>query len=201
MRGYREKDATSLFNKYKEEDVDKIGLDGLERLYRDLGISLDDIVTLLFAWQLNAGTLCEITKDEFLSGLRAMRVCDIRSLKSSIGEEISLLCLTQKRFPAQSSLCFQPENLRPLIYDQKNFRDFYLWCFDYFRDSRYKTMDLETAKAVWTQLLKEQYSHLDLWLEFIEANARAISRDTYSLFLNFTWSVADDFSGYDDTGE
>mmetsp|Transcript_31599 Transcript_31599/g.122359 ORF Transcript_31599/g.122359 Transcript_31599/m.122359 type:complete len:178 (-) Transcript_31599:521-1054(-) len=177
MRGYREKDATSLFNKYKEEDVDKIGLDGLERLYRDLGISLDDIVTLLFAWQLNAGTLCEITKDEFLSGLRAMRVCDIRSLKSSI------------------------ENLRPLIYDQKNFRDFYLWCFDYFRDSRYKTMDLETAKAVWTQLLKEQYSHLDLWLEFIEANARAISRDTYSLFLNFTWSVADDFSGYDDTGE
>ncbi|KAJ8901075.1 hypothetical protein NDN08_004935 [Rhodosorus marinus] len=175
MPGYREKDAISLFNKYKEEDVDKIGLDGLERLYGDLSISLDDIVTLLFAWRLNTGTLCEITKDEFLSGLRGMRVCDIRSLKSSI------------------------ENLRPLIYDQKNFRDFYLWCFDYFRDSRYKTMDLETAKAVWAQLLKEQYTHLDLWLEFIEANACAISRDTYSVFLNFTWSVADDFSGYDDT--
>jgi len=175
MPGYREKDATSLFNKYKEEDEDKIGLNGLERLYGDLGISLDDIVTLLFAWRLDASTLCEITKDEFLSGLRRMRVCDIRSLKSSI------------------------ENLRPQIYDQKNFRDFYLWCFDYFRDSRYKTMDLETAKAVWAQLLKEQYTHLDLWLEFIEANARAISRDTYSLFLNFIWSVADDFSGYDDT--
>lgn len=44
-------------------------------------------------------------------------------------------------------------------------------------------------------------THFDLWLEFQKKKGRAVSKDTWSLFIDFIRSIDADFKDYDDSGE
>lgn len=39
---------------------------------------------------------------------------------------------------------------------------------------------------------------MDLWLQFLDTRMHAITRDTYSLLLDFTQTIEYDFSNYDE---
>lgn len=43
--------------------------------------------------------------------------------------------------------------------------------------------------------------HLELWIEFHRKKARAISRDTWSLFIEFIRSIDSKFETYDEDGK
>ncbi len=59
-------------------------------------------------------------------------------------------------------------------------------------------MPLETAKQLFPLILKGRFAHLDLWLEFLEGRKHAISRDSYSLLLDFAETISDDMSNFDE---
>jgi len=65
-----------LYNSHRfacKGDGETIKDDGMERLFADLGISADDVLTLLIAWQFGAETLGEFTKEEWINGMNKLR--------------------------------------------------------------------------------------------------------------------------------
>ncbi|XJO72905.1 hypothetical protein BDV3_003966 [Batrachochytrium dendrobatidis] len=67
--------------------------------------------------------------------------------------------------------------------------------------STQKGLGLESALAFWDLLLKDRYTHLNMWKEFLEeAHGKSITKDTWCLFWDFTESINEDFSNYDDDG-
>lgn len=84
-------------------------------------------------------------------------------------------------------------------------------------------IDLDMAIAYWNLCLRGRYLYLDLWCQFLqvrgnyqlaiclyvtyglsilqEHHKKAISRDTWNLFLEFTTTVDEQFSNYDEEGE
>lgn len=44
-------------------------------------------------------------------------------------------------------------------------------------------------------------AHFDLWIEFQNKKGKAVSKDTWSLFVDFIRSIDADFKEYDDSGK
>jgi DCN1-like protein 1/2 len=44
-------------------------------------------------------------------------------------------------------------------------------------------------------------AHFDQWIEFQKAKGKAISKDTWSLFVDFIRSIDEKFEQYDDSGK
>ena len=44
-------------------------------------------------------------------------------------------------------------------------------------------------------------SHFDAWIEFQKLKGKAVSKDTWSLFIDFIRSIDGDFKIYDEEGE
>jgi len=64
------------------EDSDSISGDDLMRFFADLSVSPEDIVTLAFAWKCGCKNVSEITRDEFKSGMKAMKLQTKAELKA-----------------------------------------------------------------------------------------------------------------------
>eukprot|EP00842_Homolaphlyctis_polyrhiza_P005599 jgi/Hompol1/603/HPOL_002546-RA len=57
------------------------------------------------------------------------------------------------------------------------------------------------ALAFWDMLLTNRYKHLDMWKTFLqETHRKSITKDTWNLFWDFTETINDDFSNYEDDG-
>lgn len=63
---------------------DKMGPEGVQSLFDELGIDALDIVSLIFAWKLDAAVACEFTRDEFVRGCMELGADSIRKLKTRI---------------------------------------------------------------------------------------------------------------------
>ncbi|CEH12478.1 Uncharacterized conserved protein [Ceraceosorus bombacis] len=88
----------------------------------------------------------------------------------------------------------------------------YDWVYAYARDEGQKSLKLDTAVAFWRLLLPISPSYaregssgrftsrqLDLWEKYLtnETGGRAISKDTWTLFLDFTKEIDADFKEHD----
>lgn len=56
---------------------------------------------------------------------------------------------------------------------------------------------METARQLFPLLLQGRFRHLDLWMEFLENRTLAISKDTYSLLLDFAETIDERMSNFD----
>lgn len=72
-----------------------------------VGIDPNDIVMFILAWHLGATTLGEFTRDEFVEGLTALRIDSIDKLKQKL------------------------PSFRAEIKDDRTFKDFYSFMFEY----------------------------------------------------------------------
>jgi DCN1-like protein 1/2 len=177
--------AKSLFEKYKEigmksehaTDSDSIQQDGLVQFITDLGLALEDIAVMVLFWKFHAKIQFQIQRDEFLRGMANARCDSLQKLKSALPG------FTQE------------------IKDPSKFKQFYLWSFDYNKQPNAKVIPTELAIGLWTVLLKG-HNHMKEWLDFMNEKylGKAITRDVWQQFLEFSTVTRLDLSNYDDEG-
>jgi len=145
---------------------------------QDLGITDDkDPLLMIIAWKLgvNQGKCWEFTRETFIGGWSLLECSNIASMKKK---------------------CIQ---WREELKNPNNFKNFYNWVFDYLKEER-KILAMEEAVTVWEMLsMYERWPLMPLWVSFLKEK-RAVSRDTWKLFLTFTEQYPKTLSNYDADG-
>ncbi|GJQ80059.1 hypothetical protein Trydic_g19346 [Trypoxylus dichotomus] len=170
----------NLFENYKERGEDMIRVDGIEQLCKDLQLSPDEFKVLVLAWKLNAEQMCRFTRSEFVSGLKSMGVDSIKGIQTKLPELVSEL-------EANGEL----------------FKDLYRFTFKFGLDvpNGQRILFTDIAILLWKLVFTvREPPILGRWLKFLECHPsiRGIPRDTWNMFLNFSETVGNDLSSYDD---
>jgi len=155
------------FNSYRGqgEDSNVIGQNDLMRFFQDLGLSPDDILTLAFSWKCQCKNIGEITKDEFLGGMKGMKITTKAEVKAYLPK------------------------LKGELNTERTFKEFYAWLFDYMKgdNPQKKVIELDFAIALWEMTLKDKFVLYDTWIKFLkEEHKKPISRDTWQLLFEFS---------------
>ncbi|XP_066594801.1 DCN1-like protein 3 [Prorops nasuta] len=174
-----ESKMNALFEQYKDPQEDVILADGIERLCADLQLSPDEFKVLVLAWKLNAEQMCQFTRQEFITGLKTMRVDSVHGIQSRL-----------------------PEIVQELNANNDLFKDLYRFTFRFGLDvsSGQRILPVDMATVLWRLVFTiREPPLLTRWLKFLECHhIRGIPRDTWNMFLNFVESIGDDLSAYDD---
>lgn len=172
----------ALFDIYKDENEESILAEGIEQLCKDLQIPPEDFKILVLAWKLNAEQMCRFTREEFVTGLKSIRADSVKSIQNRL-----------------------PEIVQEVNRSAELFKDLYRFTFKFGLDTAAGQRILPTDMAVvlWQLVFSRQEPPiLKRWLEFLETHqnvVRGIPRDTWNMFLNFSETIGEELSSYDDT--
>ena len=169
------------FDSYREDPEDNPDMfedEGIEKFCSDIGIDPQDVVVLVISWKMKAETMCVYTREEFMRGMEEMGCDTIGKLKKLISK------------------------LRTEITNPKVYKDFYNFCFMFAKERDTKVLGQEMAIGMWNLLLADKFTNLPLWITFLESREKKwpISKDTWTLLLDFFRQTKDDFSDYDEDG-
>ncbi|KAK8786465.1 hypothetical protein V5799_023758 [Amblyomma americanum] len=170
--------ALALFEKYRDPEEDAVLAEGIVRLCDDLGVRPEEFRVLLLAWKFGAQQMCRFTRDEFLSGCRALRADSVSAI--------------QARFPELVSEAREPTR----------FRDLYRFTFRFGLETGQRTLPTDMAAQLWRLVFSlEPPPVLERWLAFLESHpeVRGITSDTWNMFLHFAETAGRDLSTYDDS--
>ena len=170
----------SLFAKYKDDSEDAILADGIEKFCQDLGVDPAEFIVLVIAWKFDASQMCRFTRKEFCGGFKDLRVDSIKGLQSKF-----------------------PDLEEEVLKEIEKFKDLYRFAFKFGLDVEegQRALPISMAVPLWKiAFSKNKPSFLERWFGYLEdRQVRGISRDTWNMFLNFTETIAADFSNYDDS--
>ncbi|XP_015123453.1 DCN1-like protein 3 [Diachasma alloeum] len=179
MREPSEAKLNGLFDQYKDPHEDIILEDGIERLCDDLQLSPDDFKVLVLAWKLDAEQMCQFTRQEFVNGLKLLKVDSIRGVQLRL-----------------------PEVVQELTVNGDMFKDLYRFTFRFGLDvtSGQRILPVDMAIVLWRLVFTiREPPLLARWLAFLENHhVRGIPRDTWNMFLNFAEVIGSDLGAYDD---
>ncbi|KAL1925284.1 uncharacterized protein VTP21DRAFT_167 [Calcarisporiella thermophila] len=168
---------TQVFETYKEPDEDAILVDGMVRYCNDLDVDPVDIVMLVIAYHLEATKMCEFKRSGFIRGWAKLRCDSIEKMRDAV------------------------PRLRDSLKDEAIFKEVYHFTFTFGRSEGQKSLPLDIAIEFWRLLLAGRFQHLDLWIQFLEEkHKKAISKDTWSLLLDFIHQINEDLSNHDPEG-
>lgn len=167
-----------LFQQYKEEGGEAVGVEGITQLCEDLKVAPDDIVVLVLSWHFGAEAMCEYSQKEFEEGLASLGCDSIDKLRAKLPQ------------------------LRAELQDAAKFRQIWQFAYLFSREKGQKIVQLDVALAMWDLLLPiTNWRHAEAWKDFLRTHhKRAVSRDTWNQLLDFIVSTAPNFSNYDDSG-
>lgn len=165
-----------FFLQYKDEDNDAILVDGIVSLCSDLGVEPEDVVLLVLSFHLNAASMGEYTKEEWIEGMTKLRCENIDQLKQKL------------------------PSLRSELDDPAKFREIYNFAYMFGREKGQKCVQLDMALGLWQLLISEdKWEYIDDWCTFLkEEHGRAVSKDTWLQLLDFINNVDLQFSNYDE---
>ena len=176
----------SLFDKYKDCD-DAILVPGTEALLNDLELRPDEFCVLVLAWKCNAEQMCKFTRSEFLQGCRALKADNLKSI--------------QQRLPEAAAETLARADLFKDLY-RFTFRFGLASCSSCPTSVELRSLPIEMAISLWQLVFAPREPPiLAKWLTFLQKHSdsvRGISRDTWNMFLNFTETVGNDLSTYDE---
>lgn len=177
-----------IFNKYCDNSVDKddnkIGPEGIQKLFSDIDLNPLDITSLIFAYKLKAKVPFEFSKSEFIEGCYSIKCDTLDKLKKT------LPLLKQSLYPSSPSTSSAA--------GREEFRLFYMFAFHYNKPKDHKSLPLEIAIQLFPILLQNKFTHLDLWLDFLNTKSLPISKDTYTLLLDFANTINENMSNFDE---
>lgn len=173
--------VSALFELYKDPNEDAILTEGIERLCNDLQLCPDEFKVLVLAWKLNAEQMCCFTKNEFVQGLKSMKVDSIKGIQNRL-----------------------PEIVAELQRDNELFKDLYRFTFKFGLDvaTGQRILPSDVAIVLWRLVFTIcEPPIMNRWLNYLEQHphVRGIPKDTWYMFLNFCDTVGTDLSSYDDT--
>ncbi|KAI8370119.1 Cullin binding-domain-containing protein [Choanephora cucurbitarum] len=161
-----------------EQKPDTITVDGAMALCQDLHIEPTQLEFLLLSHQLGSERMGEFNREEFTRGCLTLQVDSIDKLRDQLNTTL------KERFQTE-----------------EGFRKVYNYAFLIGRQTGQKNLSLEAAVELWQLLLSGRYNFLEDWIQFLEQNhKKAISRDTWNLFLDFVNQTEVDLQNYDSEG-
>jgi len=180
-----ESKMNTFFDKYRDCD-EAILVPGTEALLNDLELRPDEFCVLIFAWKCNAEQMCRFTRAEFLQGCRALKADNIKSV--------------QQRLPEAAAEALARSDL---------FKDLYRYTFRFglastscATSSELRCLPIDMAMSLWQLVFSpREPAILPNWLKFLQSHSdtvRGISKDTWNMLLNFSETVGNDLSVYDE---
>ncbi|PWN41468.1 DUF298-domain-containing protein, partial [Ceraceosorus guamensis] len=187
---------------HADEDGPDVSIEGAMSMCEDLSLSPEDAVMLPLSFYLRSPSMGHYTRDAYIEGWRTLDGADTvakqKQLLPKLREEL------EKDAEVRGALASEGKGgLFARVYD---------WVYAYARDEGQKSLKLDTAIAFWRLLLPISPSYaregssgrftarqLDLWEKYLtnETGGRAISKDTWTLFLDFTKEIDADFKEHD----
>ncbi|KAN0060902.1 Scaffold-type E3 ligase [Thecaphora frezii] len=205
-----DKEATEnlseLFDKYKDEDEDKITIEGAMSMCEDLEVSPEDVVFLPLSYYLKSESIGSFTRKDYIYGWKILGYADtIEKQKAA---------LDKLRDELKRNAPVKPERL--FAEGKRSSRGLYEKVYEYTytfaRPEGQKSLPLETALAFWDLVLPASFTfegsesgghftraQLELWKRFLseKTGGRAVSKDTWTQFLDFTKEIDPDFTNHD----
>lgn len=87
------------------------------------------------------------------------------------------------------------------ISNRRTFKQFYMFCFNYFKEPDQKSLQMDVALPTWKLLLKDRYTDIDKWCEFYETRIKkSVSKDLWTLFFDFALDIGANVNKYDENG-
>ncbi|KAG8870075.1 Scaffold-type E3 ligase [Tulasnella sp. 331] len=195
-----EKRLNETFDKYKDSH-DEIRVDGTIKLAQDLQVELEDVVMLALACELGSTSVGEWPKHGWIAGMKSLHCDSVSALKAQI-----------------------PSLRQKLSTDPDYFRRVYTHTFAFGLEKGQRSLPLESAVLFWSLLLPIGLSggalshlanestsgapeggwrkeHTQWWFDYLqEKNVKGVSKDTWSMFLDFVRTVDDKFEKHDNEG-
>lgn len=169
-----------LFNKYRDtHSSDQVIIwSGIEKLCKDLGVDPNDIIIIVISFHCECKVFSEITLEEWRHGAAELQFDTIEKLKSKL------------------------EKLRAELWDERIFKNFYLWVFKYAKEGNARSLDAQSAVELWKLILEDRFKYLKEWCEFVTEvkKAKTISKDTWNQLLEFKKQVQNGIENYDENG-
>jgi len=181
------KDLEKIFEKYKklgidlqsskEDAGDVIQGGGAQKLQEDLGATdEDDPLLMVVAWKLNCQTTWEFTKDEFMNGFMLYGCSSLKSIQQKC------------------------EEWKASIRDERIFKQFYHFVFDYLRGDK-KILMIESAELVWHMLIMpRKWGLYDKWMEYLKVKqVQCVNKDVWQQLAEFMTVYPRDLTEYDES--
>jgi len=171
-----EKILENTFEKYAGSSKTEIGPEGFSQFYKDIDVDISDMTSLAVPWQLRAKTIGMLTKEEFVDGWKRLGCSNITEMKGHVAM------------------------VREELNDERVFKEFYLYVFDYAKgpQEHKKVLELDIAIEMWKTVLQNKFKLVEEWVKFVkEEHGKPINKDTWSLLLDFAKIAVGD---YDDDG-
>ncbi|KAE8228714.1 hypothetical protein CF326_g6343 [Tilletia indica] len=198
----------ALFDEYKDEDGENITIEGAMELCTDLGISPEDPAILPLSFYLGSPSLGTFTREAYVDGWRSLGPGLDTKEKQKEFVEKTLSKELRQNAPVRGTLATKGKGgLYRRVYD---------FTYTFARPEGQKSLPLDSAIAFWELIIpcapvfegNEDTSgsrgrftqrQLDLWKEYLSETmkGRAISKDTWSLFLDFITQINEDFTNHD----
>ncbi|KAH8928601.1 DUF298-domain-containing protein [Atractiella rhizophila] len=174
-----------IFDRYANPaDKTRTNIDGTLAFCADLEVDPEDPVVIVVAMLCKSPSMGEFTRSGFVDGWTSARKDSIEGMQAH---------LIQLRG-------------REGFGDEETFRKVYNFTFDWAKQPGQRSLQCDTAIALWSLLLPlstapTQFTnlHLELWTEFLNGpyKSKAISKDSWTLFLDFWKTSRGDLSEHD----
>ncbi|BGO89723.1 hypothetical protein NBRC10512_004378 [Rhodotorula toruloides] len=169
------------FSQFAEEgEPDKMGGEGIEKLFEDMELSMEGAHPFILAYRVGAapGTFGSFSRADF------KRTFEPFNIASS---------------PALSDWLAKAHDEIMDSADEYEFRRFYAFVFPFLKNEGAKTIPGEMAVAMWGTVLAPKYPLAESFVEYATAQGekfKAVSLDVWTQLLEFCESVQPDLTGW-----
>ncbi|GAA6001043.1 hypothetical protein JCM10207_007386 [Rhodosporidiobolus poonsookiae] len=165
----------------EEDEPDKMGGEGIERLFEEMGVSMEGVHPFLLAYKVKAppGSFGTFRKEDFESAFRSQKISSSEQLKTELD-------LVHQNLYGPNAL-------------DSDFGAFYRFLFAFLKNEGAKSLPSDMAVAVLSVVLKPKFELAEAFVEFAVAQGdkfKAMSNDAWTQLFDFCQQVQPDLTGW-----